>query len=183
MSDDSTRQDGDTPAEASAKYRALLGETSEGQAAITSADVRFPGEGVHTYHVGDQVTFTDKYQQVHTGPIDRFERYEGKMYMTVRHPEGWGMLCPAAKVLPAEHPRAVAMAAPVTHLPCGTVVRVSLPRGKSYGGISDGDLGVVLADKGQRVNVARLGGHGDQYGRFTHAVLAVVRLDPRTGTS
>jgi hypothetical protein len=156
---------------------------ADGADVTTSADVRFPASegGVHTYRIGDQVTFRDKYQQVHTGPIDRFERYEGKVWVIVRHPEGYGMLCPLVKVLPAEHPRAVAMARPVTHLACGTVVRVKLPRGKSYGGMSDGDLGVVLADKIARVNVAKLGGSGDSYGRFSHDVLTVVTVDPRTG--
>lgn len=152
-------------------------------AEITSADVRFPASegGVHTYHVGDRVTFRDKYQRVHTGPINRFERYERAMYATVRHPEGYGMLVSVRHLLPAGHPRAVAMAKPFEHLACGTVVRVKLPKGKSYGGISDGDLGVVLADKIARVNVAKLGGSGDSYGRFSHDALTVVELDPRTG--
>lgn len=148
--------------------------------AITSGDVRFPGEGVHTYHLNDRVTFADKYQHVHTGPIIGFERYAGKLLVTVQT-DNINMLVSLAKVLPAEHPRAIAMAQPVVHLVCGTVVRVKLPRGKSYGGIADGDLGVVMADKGQRVNVAKLGGSGDSYGRFTHDILTVVTLDPRTG--
>jgi hypothetical protein len=150
--------------------------------AITEASIRFPREGVHVYRLGDQVTFTDKYSRVHTGPIRAFERYDGtgKMLAVVQT-DSIGTLISLAKVLPAEHPRAIEMAKPVAHLACGTVVRVALPAGKSYGGIGDGDLGVVIADKGVRVNVARLGGHGDSYGRLTHDVLTVVTLDPDAG--
>jgi hypothetical protein len=151
---------------------------------ITSADVRFPASegGVHTYHVGDSVTFTDKWKQVHTGPVTRFERVERDVYATVRTLRMGLCLVSVRHLLPAEHPRAVAMARPVTHLHPGTVVRVSMPAGKSWGGLADGELAAVLADKGQLVNVARLGGAGGHYARLPHDALAVVTADPRTGT-
>jgi hypothetical protein len=159
-------------------YRDLLNGTDD--TGITTADVRFPREGVHTYHLNDSVTFRDKYKRVHTGPITRFERVERKIYATVQA-DGIGMVLAVSHLLPAEHPDAVAMAAPATHLPCGTVVRVKQAKGKTYGGIADGGLGVVLADKIDLVNVAKLGGEptsrGDSYGKFSHASLTVVPLN------
>lgn len=149
---------------------------------ITSANVRYPANqgGTHTFHVGDTVVFRDKYQHVRTGPVKAFESTDGKAYATVEA-DGILMLVGLRYLLFPEHPRAAEMLAPVTHLACGTVVRVSLAAGKSYGGMTDGDLGVVLADKGALVNVAKLGGCEDRYGRFRHAILTVVTLDPRTG--
>lgn len=149
---------------------------------ITSANVRFPASegGVHTFKVGDQVVFADKYQHARTGPVKTFERIGAKAYATVEA-DGIPMLVALGHLLFPEHPRAVELLKPVVHLVCGTVVRVQLPAGKQYGGIKDGDLGVVLIDKGARVNVAKLGGCADKYGRFTHGILTVVTLDPRTG--
>ena len=65
----------------------------------------------------------------------------------------------------------------VEHLCCGTLVRLSGLRGGSRV-LNDGDLGVVLVDKGERVNIAPLGGFEDRYGRFPRRCLTVV--DPRT---
>jgi hypothetical protein len=62
---------------------------------------------------------------------------------------------------------------PVAHLVCGTLVRVHNARhGASF--LNDGDLGVVLVDKGERVNVAPLGGFEDRYGRLPRRMLTVV---------
>jgi hypothetical protein len=175
---DSTRRDGDTPAEASAKYRALLGE---GEAPVTEARIKFPRHGLHVFHVGDSVTFTDKIGRVHTGPVTEFEKHGAHVLATVRTEDGL-MPIEVRRVLPAEFPEAVAMAAKGTpaHLACGTLVRVSI-KGRPLGGIADGDLAVVLTDKGLRVNVARLGGAGDSYARVGHDSLTVVTADPRTG--
>lgn len=151
--------------------------------AMTSAVIRFPARdgGPHTYHLGDEVTFTDKLARVNTGPIKEFEKAEGRVYVTVSTDNGL-MLIELRRVLPAEFPQAVAMAEKGTpeHLACGTLVRVTL-KGKPLGGIESGDLAVVIADKGQRVNVAKLGGHQDSYARVGHDCLTVVKVDPQTG--
>jgi hypothetical protein len=155
-------------------------ETAE----ITTAVIRFPRPiGPHTYNLNDQVVFTDR-GHPYTGPITEFERWEGHIYVTVKHPEGCGRMVDLRKVLFIDHPDAAAMAAPVTHLRNGTVVRVTMPAGKTWGGMTDGDLGVVMADKGQLVNVVRLGGdtrEREGYARLTHDALTVVRIDARTG--
>ena len=49
---------------------------------------------------------------------------------------------------------------------------------------TSGDLGVVTADKGELVNVVKLGGDDSKrpgYARLTHGALTVVRIDARTG--
>jgi hypothetical protein len=67
---------------------------------------------------------------------------------------------------------------PIAHLVCGTVVRVHGLRGdRRAGGLTNGCLGVVLVDKGERVNVALLGGFEDRYGRLPRTMLTVV--EPR----
>jgi hypothetical protein len=151
--------------------------------AITEASIKFPPEegGVHVYHVDDQVVFTDKLARVNKGPITEFEQYDRKVYVTVSTEHGL-MMVELRRVLFEGHPRAAAMLERGTpdHLACGTLVRVRV-KGKPLGGICNGDLAVVLADKGQRVNVARLGGAGDAYARVSHDSLTVVKVDPRTG--
>lgn len=67
----------------------------------------------------------------------------------------------------------VSLADPVAHLVCGTLVRVHNSRqGAKF--LNDGDLGVVLKDNGERVNVAPLGGFEDRYGRLPRRMLTVV---------
>lgn len=69
--------------------------------------------------------------------------------------------------------QSVPLADPVAHLVCGTLVRVH--NGKhDRDWLKDGDLGVVLLDKGERVNVAPLGGFEDRYGRLPRRMLTVV---------
>ena len=152
---------------------------------ITTAAIRFPRPiGAHTYNLQDEVVFTDR-GHGYTGPITAFERHGGHIYATVRHPEGYGTMVDLRKVLFAGHPDAAAVLTPIRHLRNGTVVRVTMPRGKTWGGMSTGDLGVVMADKGQLVNVVKLGGDDSErksYARLTHAALEVVTVDPRTGT-
>jgi hypothetical protein len=62
------------------------------------------------------------------------------------------------------------------HLPCGTLVRVSLRKEVAW--LHTGDLAVVLVDKGERVNVAPLGGHEDRYARLPRQALTIV--DPKS---
>jgi hypothetical protein len=62
----------------------------------------------------------------------------------------------------------------VQHLVCGTVVRVTGINEKPGGWLHNGDLGTVLVDKGDRVNVAPLGGFEDRYARLPHHCLTVV---------
>jgi hypothetical protein len=50
---------------------------------------------------------------------------------------------------------------PIPHLAAGTLVRGGSLR-KPPAWIREGDLGVVLVDKGERVNVAPLGGFEDR---------------------
>ncbi len=148
-------------------------------ATITEAAILFSKKdgGLHTFRIGDEVTFTDRYLGVHTGIIVQFERVEGLTYITVREDEG-SHYVELRRVHPAGSPGAERLiaesAAAQTHLAAGTLVRVTLPAGKSYGGVGNGDLAVVLQDKGQRVNVARLGGHKDAYARLSHTALVVV---------
>jgi hypothetical protein len=155
------------------------------KAPITSAVVKFPKKdgGPHMYRPGHEVTFLDRYQRAHTGNILSFERDAASPYMYVTVAEGDGgrhfvelRRCVPAGSAMAAHMYAEAEAAQVTLHP-GTLVRVTLPKGKSYGGVSDGDLAVVLADKGRLVNVARLGGHGGAYARLSHSILHVVSPD------
>jgi hypothetical protein len=150
--------------------------------AITTAVIRFPAPyGPHTYKLGDVVVFINRGHGF-SGPITEFERYEGKTYATVSVPEFGSTLIELAKVLFVEHPDAAKMLKPGEHLVCGTLVRVhGLKAGKISEVISNGDLAVVMADKGRLVNVARLGGNGDRYGRLSHDHLTVVKVDPRTG--
>ncbi len=65
----------------------------------------------------------------------------------------------------------------VDHLVCGTLVRVSgLREGKAAAGLTNGCLAVVLVDKGERVNVAVIGGFEDRYGRLPRQMLTRVDL-------
>jgi hypothetical protein len=160
-----------------------MSETTTEAAPITSAAINFPKpHGRHVYSLGDQVVFRER-SRVLSGTITGFERFEQggvfKIAVSVSTAAG-SVLISLAKVLFADHPDAVRMLKPVEHLVCGTLVRVSGLR-KNYGGIGNGDLAVVLADKGRLVNVALLGGAGDAYGRLSHDALTVVTVDPRTG--
>jgi hypothetical protein len=178
----SARKDGFTSAEAGAKYRSILDGTDERP---TTAVIRFPRPiGPHTYNLNDQVAFSDR-GSGRTGRITHFERYERLIYASVEVPGHGSILVDLRKALFIEHPDAAAMAAPGVHLRNGTVVRVTMPAGKTWGGMSTGDLGVVMADKGELVNVVKLGGDDREregYARLNHAALAVVTADPRTGT-
>jgi hypothetical protein len=179
--------DTQTPtAEQKAAYRAALDGTDS--PAITTAVIRFPPPiGPHTYSLNDEVAFYDR-GQGRAGRITEFERRERDIYVTVDVPEFGMVLVDLRKALFIEHPKAAAMAAPVPRLPMGTVVRAhGLKPGKTYGGIGDGDLAVVIADKGRLVNLARLGSWQDDkgrdgYARLAHDYLTVVTVDARTGT-
>lgn len=142
---------------------------------ITSARVQYrqADGGLHTFHMGDRVTFRDRFGSVRTGPIRSFERGEGArgkaLTMVTVAPEGSDSpvashLVELRRVWPAGHPQAVAMAAPVEPLRQGNLVTVHVTNGKAYGGITPQDnIAVVLADAvpGQRVRVIRLGGNPD----------------------
>jgi hypothetical protein len=59
----------------------------------------------------------------------------------------------------------------ISHLPCGSVVRVQDPRFRDFGG-----LGVVLIDRGgNHVNVTPLGGFEDKYMTLPRRALTVVK--------
>ena len=94
----------------------------------------------------------------------------------------------ASKELVLTSPRTLAerLDTHTQHLVCGTLVRVS-GLSKVIAGISNGDLGVVIRDGGERVNVAKLGGFEDRYARLPHRMLTVVTelvlpRDELTGT-
>jgi hypothetical protein len=152
---------------------------------ITTASIRFPRPiGSHVYNLNDEVVFHDR-GHGYTGPITAFQRHDGHIYATIAHPEGYGTQVDLRKVLFIDHPDAAAVLTPIRHLRNGTVVRVTMPRGKTWGGMTTGDLGVVLADKGQLVNIVKLGGDDSEresYARLTHDALTVMTVDPRTGT-
>lgn len=165
----------------SGQYRSLLGQGTED---IKTAVVRFPKPiGPHAYGIGDTVVFLYRGHGI-TGTINRFDRAERKTYATVET-EAEGLIMEnISKLLFEGHPDFVARAKPIPHLPEGGVVRVSgLPKGKSYAGIGEGDLAVVMADKGHLVNLVKLGGWAGRgaYARLTHDVLTLVTIDPRTG--
>ena len=63
------------------------------------------------------------------------------------------------------------------HLVAGTIVRINGLGSKPAGGLKNGGLGVVLVDKGDRINVAKLGGFEDRYGRLPRRMITVV--DPK----
>jgi hypothetical protein len=65
----------------------------------------------------------------------------------------------------------------VEHLVVGTLVKIQNLR-TPKGWMQNGTLGVVLVDKGERVNVAPLGGFEDRYARLPHHMLEVVKLSP-----
>lgn len=128
--------------------------------------------------VGSEVVFKDRFGEVREGSITRFEQDDaGKITgASIKVPGDISYLINLSKIALKGTPLAAEFLAPVVHLTMGTMVEVhDLPAGKKYGGVGNGDIGVVLADKGDRVNVALLGGTGkDEYGRFPHRCLSVV---------
>jgi hypothetical protein len=65
---------------------------------------------------------------------------------------------------------------PIAHLVCGTLVRLNGVR-QDKGWLRNGNLGVVLVDKGDRINVAPLGGKEDRHARLPRRRVTVV--DPK----
>jgi hypothetical protein len=63
------------------------------------------------------------------------------------------------------------------HLACGTLVRLNGVR-QEKGWLRNGNLGVVLRDNGDRINVAPLGGHEDRYAKLPRRMVTVI--DPQT---
>jgi hypothetical protein len=165
-----------------------MSDTQQDAPVMTTAVIRFPRPiGPHTYNLNDEVVFLDR-GQGRTGRIAEFERHGGNIYVIVADVPVFGrVLVDLRKVLFIEHPKAAAMAAPLTHLPMGTLVRAhGLKPGKTLGGIGNGDLAVVTADKGRLVNLAKLGSWQDDkgrdgYARLTRDYFTVVQVDARTG--
>lgn len=128
--------------------------------------------------INDKVAFLDRWGGAHEGTIKQFHaagQYGRGKAVTVTALDGDGThIVPFSSIAPFGSPRANDMLAPKQYLVAGTLVRVTLPAGKTIAGIGNGDLGIVLADKGQRVNVAKLGGFGGQYLRTGHTALTVV---------
>lgn len=136
--------------------------------------------------VGDRVVFRDKYKTVYTGTIEKFSPTGGtttNVHLTdvedvKGKPLGYGHVVQNTQVTHLDTPLAHSWLHPPQHLTMGQIVRVTLTgkdAAKTYGGLGNGDIGIVLQDKGDRVNVAKLGGAGrDTYARFTHSVLTVV---------
>jgi hypothetical protein len=131
--------------------------------------------------VGSEVVFKDRFGKPHTGIIKQLHKPGswdgvGSGWSATIEADGSEYVMPWKNVAAPGTARAEAIyAAPFTF---GQVVRVKVtgPRGE-YGGIKNGDLAVVLADKPSTnlVNVARLGGTGkDEYGRFPRTSLTLV---------
>jgi hypothetical protein len=146
----------------------------------------------HTYKVGETVVYKDGPQgKAYTAEIVSWEP-TGKTTWNVHltnlvsaktgKPESWGVGTTPTHIAPLDSLQGREWLSPPKHLTPGTVVRITLTGaavGKTYGGVSHGDLAVVLQDKGERVNVAKLGGSPtgrDSYGRFPHSMLAAVPL-------
>ena len=118
-------------------------------------------------------------------------RFAGRTFEVVKintrtyqlKPLDGGLLVNASKELVTDAPETRTAAGTaqdvplMEHLAIGTLVRVRGLVQQPLGGIRNDDLAVVIADKGERVNIALLGGHGDQYARVGHRALTVV--DPK----
>jgi hypothetical protein len=125
-----------------------------------------------------EVVFMDRWNRVHEGTITELHKpdeYGNGWSASVNVPGDCGYFVALSRIAPKGTPRAAQYLASAQTLTIGTLVRVSgLPEGKTYGGLGNGDLGVVMADKGALVNVAKLGGHGNGYARLSHTALTVV---------
>jgi hypothetical protein len=132
--------------------------------------------------VGDRVVFRDKYKGVHTGTIAAFERDGGAVSAHIKdvEDETCGYVVGMSSVTKVGSALAESWLHPAAHLNPGQVVLVTFTgaaRTKVYGGVADGDLAVVLQDKGDLVNVAKLCGTGrDQYARLPHSCLTVADI-------
>jgi hypothetical protein len=125
-------------------------------------------------HIGSEVVFVDRFRRVHEGTITKFERGAGGKVTnaTIDVPGDFAYGVAWSKVAIKGTPRADGMLKVHQHLVVGTVVRYTLD--KTIAGMSAGDYGVVIADKGEMVNVAKLGGHGGHYARLSRGGFAVV---------
>jgi len=134
-----------------------------------------------TVGIGTEVVFIDRFRRVHEGTVTQIDRIGGKPSSAhVNVPaEGYGFVIPWSKIAVKGTPRADSLLKAQQPLVPGVVVQVILPPGKSYGGLANGDYGVVLADKGEQVNVAKLGGHNGTYARLTRSTFAVVTVPPK----
>lgn len=146
-----------------------------------------------TFKVGDEVTFYWKGRLRLTGVITEFEKLSAytdqpadtEVVATVRvpgntladHGGNYGAL-KLSKLTHADHPLVKAAAAVPKQKP-GALVRVAGLRGKVIAGVSDGSVAVVLADKGDRLNVVAVGGSADlhQYLRVPRHMVTPVALD------
>jgi hypothetical protein len=80
---------------------------------------------------------------------------------------------PPVTVTPAGTSQDVPLHDPIAHLVVGTLVRFTSLRNPPAW-VKEGDLGVVIVDKGERVNVAPLGGFEDRYMRLPRRAVTVV---------
>ena len=132
--------------------------------------------------VGDRVVFRDRWDVARTGTVRNFERVEGSSrplaHITDVEGETTGYVVSMTKVAVPGTPLAEQWLHPASHVPPGTLVRADYPakfRHKTYGGLAHGDLGVVLQDKGDIVNIVKFGGTGrDEYARLPHRSFTVV---------
>lgn len=133
--------------------------------------------------VGTEVVFIDRYRKVHEGTIKRIDHEGGKaVSASIDVPGDVAYLMPWSKLAVKGTPRADGMLAAQQRVYTGTVVQVKLPKGKTLAGLTDGDYGVVIGDKGEIVNVARLGGHGGSYARLNRGAFTVVHEFTVTAT-
>jgi len=114
--------------------------------------------------VGDRVRVNDaKYPGVYT-----IQSVGPKNFVLTPESGGRGLRAPHYMVVDANSDPAP-VAAPVVYYSAGEIVRVEL--GKFAG------LYVVIADKGDRVNIARLGGDNGRYVRMTRNGLTKISVD------
>jgi hypothetical protein len=138
-----------------------------------------------TIRAGSRVVFRDKYKTAHVGTVERFEHNDrGKIvgaHIVGVESESLAVsryLVGISQVAQYGTVAAERWLHPAAHLNPGQVVLVTFAervRAKTFGGVAHGDLGVVLQDKGDMVNVAKLcGTDKDQYARLPHSALTVV---------
>lgn len=65
----------------------------------------------------------------------------------------------------------------VEHLVCGSLVRIGGLR-QEKGWMTNGAIGVVLVDKGDKINVAPLGGFEDRYAKLPRRCVTALKPTP-----
>jgi hypothetical protein len=140
---------------------------------------KFTGAGGHVFYVGDKALLTGKFAGL-TYVIEKINpttallvSYGGS---TPRRVKASHSLVYALGTLPGDF--LLPVTAPTANFRPGNLVRIAgLPQGKKFGGLGNGDIGVVLRYSGKRVSVVQAGGSPDGgYALFSPARLTLVTV-------